>query len=71
MPTTVFPPSSLPRPSHTTYYSSFPFRKGQVSQGYQLDMACKVAIRLGTSPNTKAGHGNQGGGKVSLKQKNK
>ena len=62
--------SSSPSPTLTStitqiHSSSFPFRKGQVPQGYQPNMAYQVTITLGISPHIKAGWGYPVGGKGS------
>jgi hypothetical protein len=43
-------------------------RKGQASQGYQPNTASQLAIRLGSSSHTKAGHGKPRRGKGSKRQ---
>lgn len=46
--------SSITSPFSTIQSSSFPFRKGHTSQGYQPNMTCQIIIMLGTCPHIKA-----------------
>jgi hypothetical protein len=60
--TEVASPSSPPSPHNSSAHPSsisppFHFRKEQTSQEYQPNMAYQIAIRLGTSPQIKAGQG--------------